>query len=518
MARHKRNPLPKVVYLERVDDNRKVWLDALAERIGVKIKNYNLINRALSHKSYTNELGYSHNEQYEKLEFFGDGVLGLIVNEYLFKAFPDYEEGELAKIKSAVVSEVTLAELAREIGLGEFILVGKGESRSGGSERPSLLADILEALIGAVFMDQGLPSARRFVLKYIETHIRAMSNEDSVGDPKSYFQETVQKAEGVRPVYSVMKSSGPDHSRTFRVSVSVRGKRYGVGMGKSKKEAEQDAAEKALKEWELAKERRSRRRGGRDQRRDEGTGEAGEIFPEGEGSLVEGEGEPGESVEPRGEGDVGDESGTGRRRGRRGGRGGRGERSGRGGRGQRGGVGRGEPVESSDTGGGAMAGEAGEAAVKGEARSRSGRRPAHGDDRGGRGGRGVAQGGGGRGGPGHAQGGERGGRGSRGGGTNRPRTSHGDDARGGSRDRGPVRERVEDFVPPAEVVDPIAWAAGESYSFRRGGGSGNPGRGASPAGGPTSGPSPGRGPRPGGGTEGEGGGAGRGRGGRRRRR
>lgn len=252
MVRHKRNPLPKVTYLGRVDETRKAQIEAFCEIVGVKVEDYDLINRALSHKSYTNELGYSHNEQYEKLEFFGDGVLGLIVNEYLFKAFPDSEEGELAKIKSAVVSEVTLAQVAREINLGSVILIGRGETRSGGVERPSLLADILEAFIGAVYIDQGLPSARRFVIRYIESAIRTMSTSDETGDFKSYFQELIQKECGVRPVYVVLKSAGPDHSRIFRVSATVHGKGWGEGKGKSKKEAEQAAAEDALKAWQAA--------------------------------------------------------------------------------------------------------------------------------------------------------------------------------------------------------------------------------------------------------------------------
>lgn len=265
MARRKRNPLPLIAYLERVDEERREELDRFGERIGVEFKDHNLINRALSHKSYTNELGYGHNEQYEKLEFFGDGVLGLIVNEYLFKVFPDSEEGELAKIKSAVVSEASLAEAAAGMDLGEMILIGRGEARSRGAERPSLLADVLEAVTGAIFIDQGLPAARRFVLGYIESSIRQMSTEKSVGDAKSYLQEMVQKEFGVRPVYDSRRSSGPDHSRLFRMEVLVKGRKWGEGSGKSKKEAEQAAAENALEAWEKDPDKlRGRGRGGRD--------------------------------------------------------------------------------------------------------------------------------------------------------------------------------------------------------------------------------------------------------------
>lgn len=405
MAREKRNPLPKIEYLTRVDDERRAQLDAFAEKVGVKIKDHDLINRALSHKSFTNELGYSHNEQYEKLEFFGDGVLGLIVNEYLFKVFPESEEGELAKIKSAVVSEVTLAEIAREMNLGEMILIGRGEKRSGGSDRPSLLADILEAFIGAVYMDTGLPAARRFVMRYIESSIRNMSEDKSVGDYKSYLQETIQRERGVRPVYSVMRSSGPDHSRIFRVAVSIDGRRWGVGSGKSKKEAEQDAAENALTEWEKAGDeekrrggkRRSRRRGGSEQR--DARARAPMPPPTEEGARS-----PENGVDDGISFDAGSPAPE--------------PRDGA------------EPGANEDRGG------------RGRSRRRRGGRSRRGDVRGGE------ERGGGR------------GRDDRG----RGRGAQGRRERGSSRDKGPRRpSREEELLPPKEVVDPIAWAAGESY-------------------------------------------------------
>ncbi len=280
-----RKSLPDFDYRDRVGEGRKAELDEFAAKIGVKkIKDYNLYNRALSHKSFTNEQGWSHNEQYEKLEFFGDSVLGLVVNEYLFKSFPDYEEGDLSKIKSAAVSEPTLAEAAKKLGLGALILIGRGETRGGGTERPSLLADVLEAVIGAVYLDQGLPTARKFVLEYLKDSVHSLSDEESTGDYKSYFQEVVQKERGLRPQYSVMKSSGPDHSRKFKISVSIGGKRWGIGEGKSKKEAEQDAAENAFKAWEEAKKAAPKGRGprkGREDGRGPARGERGEGRPRG---------------------------------------------------------------------------------------------------------------------------------------------------------------------------------------------------------------------------------------------
>ncbi|RMH54746.1 MAG: ribonuclease III [Candidatus Hydrogenedentota bacterium] len=249
MSRKRRNRLPKLDYLDRVDEPRRRELKSFLDRLGLQMNDYNLLNRALSHKSYTNERGYSHNEQSEKLEFFGDGVLGLVINEYLFKVFPDFEEGELAKIKSAVVSESSLAEVAEEIGLGKMILLGRSERRSGGDKRPSLLADILEAFIGALYIDQGLPTVRKFILRYLESKVRAVSTQESAGDYKSYLQELVQREHGERPVYTVVKTAGPDHSRTFRVTVSFAGKERASGSGGSKKEAEQAAAERAVMTW-----------------------------------------------------------------------------------------------------------------------------------------------------------------------------------------------------------------------------------------------------------------------------
>lgn len=296
-ARRGRSALPTIEYLDRVDEARKAELDAFLEKVGVKFKDYNLLNRALSHKSYTNEHGYNHNEQSEKLEFFGDGVLGLIMNEYLFKVFPDSEEGDLAKIKSVVVSETNLAEIALEIDLAPMILVGRSEMRNGQNMRPSLLADILEAFIGALYIDQGIAAARRFILQNFESSIRSYSSEESVGDFKSFLQEQVQKKYGERPVYRVQRASGPDHSRTFRIAVSFRGRVWATGTGKSKKEAEQDAAEKAYKSWQESKDQ-PRRRGGRDRdggrRRDAERDEAARA----DESSGGGEHTPGDAGEP----------------------------------------------------------------------------------------------------------------------------------------------------------------------------------------------------------------------------
>jgi len=177
-------------------------------------------------------------------------VLALVVNEYLFKHFEDYQEGKLAKIKSAVVSEATLARLARKIDLGEFILMGRGEEHSGGRERPSILANTLEAVIGAVFLDQGLKSSRKFVLALIKDEIEIVNNPSSMRDPKTALQEYVQKKYKARPIYEVIDERGPDHRKEFTVRLLVNGREIVTGEGPSKRKAEMNAARISLQKIE----------------------------------------------------------------------------------------------------------------------------------------------------------------------------------------------------------------------------------------------------------------------------
>lgn len=234
--------LPEVAYLDRLTPAREEQLRAFSEQEGLGVKDFNLLNRALSHKSYTNELGLSHNEQNEKLEFFGDGVLGLVVNEHLFRRFPDAEEGDLAKIKSQVVSEATLDRIARKIRLERLILLGRGEEASGGRTRAALLADCLEAVIGATYLDAGLDAARAFVLRYIDEEVGRAATLEGRSDYKSLLQEHAQRSFRARPSYRLLRSSGPEHAKQFRVEAEAAGQRA-QGEGRTKKEAEQAAAE-----------------------------------------------------------------------------------------------------------------------------------------------------------------------------------------------------------------------------------------------------------------------------------
>lgn len=231
-------------------DSGKVRLKQLSliqSLIHVKFKDKNLLNRALIHRSYVNESSTGKIKDNERLEYLGDSVLGLIVNEYLFKRFEDYPEGDLAKIKSAVVSEPTLAKVARDIKLGNYLLMGKGEELSGGRDRSSILANSFEALIGAVYLDQGLKECRNFILSLLKKDIERIDRMTYLRDPKTTLQEYVQKKYKDRPVYEVMEENGPDHKKEFIVRLIINGTEVSRGTGTSKRKAEMTAAEHILK-------------------------------------------------------------------------------------------------------------------------------------------------------------------------------------------------------------------------------------------------------------------------------
>lgn len=224
-------------------------IDRLQKVIRVKFKNKNILYRAVTHSSYVNESGKDIKDN-ERLEYLGDSVLGLVVNEFLFKRYEDYREGKLAKIKSAVVSETTLSNIARSINLGEFILMGKGEEHSGGRDRPSILANTLEAIIGALYLDSGLKICRRFVLSLIKEEIDSVNDFTYLRDPKTALQEYVQKKYKERPIYQVIDERGPDHKKEFTVRLIINGREIVTGEGSSKRKAEMNAARASLKRIE----------------------------------------------------------------------------------------------------------------------------------------------------------------------------------------------------------------------------------------------------------------------------
>lgn len=222
--------------------NKKEHLLGFCKNVGIKFKNLELLDQAFYHRSIQNEV---HNvKSNERLEFLGDSVLGFATASYLYKNF-DNPEGELAKIKSAVVSEKTLASIAKKIGIDKLLVLGKGEKLSGGSEKPTLLADCMEAIIGAYYLDSGYENAEKYVLSFIVPEIELICKE-GMKDYKTLLQEEVQKKYKSFPKYEVIKKSGPDHNQTFEIVVQINDFVLGPEKGKSKKEAEQKVAKKAL--------------------------------------------------------------------------------------------------------------------------------------------------------------------------------------------------------------------------------------------------------------------------------
>jgi ribonuclease III len=200
-----------------------------------------LLNLALCHRSFANESGAATGNN-EKLEFLGDSVLGLVVSEHLFEELPDKNEGDMAKIKSFVVSEDSLSEIARVMKIDNFILIGKGEEYSGGRNKKALLADALEAITGAFFLDSGFKSCRKFILGYIVDEINKVLENRHKKDYKTLLQEYVQRRFRTYPKYTLVQKTGPDHDKTFWIEVKIKDKAYGRGDGKNKKVAEQKAA------------------------------------------------------------------------------------------------------------------------------------------------------------------------------------------------------------------------------------------------------------------------------------
>jgi ribonuclease-3 len=212
-------------------------------RLGHRFVDRKLLERALSHRSYAHEAGRQ--ENYERLEFLGDAVLALVVAETLFRQRPDLPEGDLSKLKSLVVSARSLARYARRLELGRLLKLGIGEERSGGRRKPSLLADSLEAVLGAVFLDGGLEAVREPVGRLLQEILDGPSRR-RVDDPKTRLQELAQARGWELPEYRPVAADGPDHEKRFTVECVVQGEAAGRGEGSSKKRAEQAAAAEAL--------------------------------------------------------------------------------------------------------------------------------------------------------------------------------------------------------------------------------------------------------------------------------
>jgi ribonuclease-3 len=220
---------------------RKKELQLFERHADIRFRRLEFLNQAFTHRSFANELGEDA-ENNERLEYLGDSVLGMVVSEYLYEFLPDQPEGELARIKSFVVSEASLSEIARRMRVDNYILIGRGEEYSGGRSKKAILADALEAIIGAYYLDSGFQPARKLVHRMLIPEITKVLENRHAKDYKTLLQEFVQKRMKTYPKYKVVQKTGPDHDKTFWIEVHVGSSSFGAGQGKNKKEAEQEAA------------------------------------------------------------------------------------------------------------------------------------------------------------------------------------------------------------------------------------------------------------------------------------
>lgn len=217
--------------------------EQLENTIGYHFTNKNYLRLAMTHSSYANEQKMKKTAYNERIEFLGDAVLELSSSDYLYKNYPDVSEGELTSLRAKLVCEDSLAISAKEIELGEYILLGKGERLTGGALRNSILSDAFEALIGALYLDGGFEAAYGFVKEYV---LKDIENRTRMIDSKTTLQEIVQAEYGVGVTYKLIDETGPEHNKHFRFAVYILDKEYGIGEGNSKKNAEKDAAYKTL--------------------------------------------------------------------------------------------------------------------------------------------------------------------------------------------------------------------------------------------------------------------------------
>ena len=221
-------------------------LGELQKKIGIEFKNTDILLQALTHRSYLNENPSWPLEHNERLEFLGDAVLELVVTDYLYKNYPN-PEGELTNWRAAIVNAVILSKISGKFDLNDYILLSRGEAKDTGRARQFILANAIEALIGAIYLDQGYAKAEEFIQRFVIVELPNIIEQNLYRDPKSRLQEEAQERVGVTPIYQVLKEWGPDHARNFEVGVFLGLEMAGQGEGLSKQEAQQMAAEDALK-------------------------------------------------------------------------------------------------------------------------------------------------------------------------------------------------------------------------------------------------------------------------------
>lgn len=224
-------------------------INKLEKILGVNFKDRSILKNALIHRSYLNEHHIENTDNNERLEFLGDAVLELITTEYLFKHYPERHEGDLTSFRSALVKTTSLSDTALALKLGDFIQMSKGEEITGGRTRPYILANTFEAIVGAIYLDQGYDIAKNFLVQKLFPKITEIVENRLDIDPKSKLQEISQEELNYTPVYELISSKGPDHNKSFLMAVKIKNKVFGKGEGRNKQEAEQNAAQDALSNW-----------------------------------------------------------------------------------------------------------------------------------------------------------------------------------------------------------------------------------------------------------------------------
>ncbi len=227
-----------------ISTERERELLLFIEKSNIEIHDLSLLNLAFTHRSYANESAELVDTN-ERLEFLGDSVLGMCVADWLFRNLPAKAEGDFSKIKSIVVSEDSLAMIARSLDVDKYLLIGKGEENSGGREKKALLADCMEAIFAACYLDSGFETSKQFIMRYLEPQIKAVMEDDYHRDYKTALQEYMQKRWRMVPTYTLVKKTGPEHDFTFHMQVDVNGQIFGPAQGRNKKQAEQRAAKLA---------------------------------------------------------------------------------------------------------------------------------------------------------------------------------------------------------------------------------------------------------------------------------
>jgi ribonuclease III len=235
-----------------MEKDRKKALQALQKKIGYRFKSLDLLNQGLRHKSFVHENVDAEGKDNERLEFLGDAVLDLVIGHLIMDRYPDYPEGSLSRLRASVVNETRLAKIARDLSLGEYLLLGKGEEMTRGREKSSILSSSLEALLATIYLDGGYKKAFKAIAQLFSLTLEVAEKESFYQDYKTKLQELSQDTLKATPRYVLAKEYGPDHDKVFGVQVQIQGKVAGVGAGRSKKEAEQMAARRTLEKRSLS--------------------------------------------------------------------------------------------------------------------------------------------------------------------------------------------------------------------------------------------------------------------------